>query len=62
MLSTYKVQISQSPHLQEQCEKNAEVGYNFPPLHSFGELYFFWPTSANWESKHQMKPLEKHLC
>ena len=32
MLFIYKLHISQSQHLQKQCQKNGVVGYNFPPL------------------------------
>ena len=33
MLFIYKLHISQSPHLQKQCQKNGGVGYNSPLLH-----------------------------
>ena len=33
-----KLQITQSQHLQEQCQKNGGVGYNFPPF-NFAMLY-----------------------
>lgn len=34
MLFIYKLHISQSQHLQKQCQKNDGVGYNTPLLHT----------------------------